>query len=187
MTKQHWLGLTLATSVLLASGNLWASMAFPEAIQKELGLAEVPPPAPGCRICHRDDNGMLKTVTKPFGQRMMQEGATATSVPKMLDALRAVDAMGFDSDGDTIPDVEELRLGTNPNAKNAIPQEPGAGGAPEMPPPEEEEPVDTIPLPETGCAVAPASSARTPFVGVAPYALALVLCSLRRVVRRRRR
>jgi hypothetical protein len=186
MNKAHCFGLVWATSVLLVPGNLWASMAFPEAIQKELGLAAVPPPDPGCRICHRDDNGMLKTVTKPFGQAMMKQGATATSVPKMLDALRSLDAKGIDSDGDTIPDVDELRQGTNPNARNALPLPPGSGGAPEMPPEGEEEVGSSIPLPETGCTIAVGSVVPTTPVSAAPFALGLVLGAVRRVLRRRR-
>lgn len=191
MTKAHRFGLAAATGLLLVSSNLWASMAFPEAIQKELGLADVPPPAPGCRICHRDDNGMLKTVTKPFGQAMMKAGATATSVPKMLDALRSLDARGIDSDADTIPDVEELREGTDPNAKTALAMPPGAGGAggaaAEVPPAEEEEVVSSIPLPETGCAVAGGSNVHTTPASVALFALGVVLGVRRRGLRRRRR
>jgi hypothetical protein len=82
--------LAPAFVLLVASAPALASESFPEAIKDELGLAEVPPPSPGCRICHRDDVGGLMNVTKPFGRTMVDYGATAASVPTLLGALAAL-------------------------------------------------------------------------------------------------
>lgn len=132
------LSALLAPLVVAAPAS--ASVAFPEALRQELELTAVVPPAPGCQLCHRDDVGGLKTVTTPFGRSMMASGATAVSVPALLGALRALEANGTDSDGDGVSDVAELRAGMDANV----------GQRPDGTP---SEPVEQVPLPQTGCAV----------------------------------
>ncbi len=142
--------LTLPSALLCFAMPALASVAFPEALRKELELAEAPPPAPGCLVCHKTDAGGLKTVTKPFGRTLMGLGATASSVPALLGALGAAEQENADSDGDGIPDVTELRELTDPNVAAVAPGE--------EPPP----PVEEVPLPETGCSVAVAFAEREP-------------------------
>jgi MYXO-CTERM domain-containing protein len=75
-----------------------------------------------------------------------KDGAMGGSVPSLLSALDALEADGTDSDHDGVPDIAELKAGTDPN----VPQT--ASGMPEAP-------VDEVPLPETGCSL---STARSP-------------------------
>lgn len=143
--------LPLLSLLLLAPGAR-ASTTFPEALRKQLGLAEIVGPAPGCQLCHRDDAGGLKTATKPLGRALLAAGAQGGSVPSLLDALQSLEQNGSDSDGDGLPDVTELRAGTSPNVFDAVEGGAGASGAGDMPCPV------ILPLPETGCGFAPRSA-----------------------------
>jgi len=144
-----------------------ASMSFPEPLRNKLGLAELPYPPLGCQLCHADDQGGIGTATKPFGRSMRKAGTVGGSVPSMLAALNNIEADGTDSDHDGVPDIAELRAGTDPNVFMST-----TGMAP---PPEEE-----IPLPETGCALAQRRGSS--FIGT----MLLLSAALSFAVRRRR-
>jgi len=155
--------IALPLALLASSTPALGSLLFPEEIKKHLDLAEVPPPAPGCRVCHKTDEGGFKNVTKPFGRTMMGFGTTASSVPAMLAALDAAEEAGSDSDRDGTPDVTELREGTDPNVRIA---EPGEEPLP---------PIEEVPLPETGCAMAARPRGATEGAGLAALAVAWLL------------
>lgn len=161
--------LSLALAVLTLPLPTLGSLSFPNEMKKHLNLADIPPPAPGCRICHKDDKGGVMNVNKPFGRTMMDLGLKGASLPSLRGALDAVEAAASDSDTDGTSDITELREGTDPNVRVARP------GEDPLPPLEE------IPLPETGCAV----SAPSKGDGAAVGGLLLALVSLAR--RRRRR
>jgi MYXO-CTERM domain-containing protein len=154
-------------SVLLASfaRSATASATFPEALRSKLELAEVAGPAPGCRLCHQDDLGGLKTATKPLGRSLLKAGAAGASVPSLLAALDSLQAGGTDSDRDGTPDIAELKAGTDPNVAVTDPGAPAPG--------------DDIPLPETGCGLVRASSE--------PSASAALLGAMLFLLRRSRR
>jgi hypothetical protein len=132
--------LLLCLVVQLFARSAAASVTFPETIRKELELDAVPPPSPGCRVCHKDDAGGLKTVTTPFGRSMMSAGASAANVGSVVGALSTLKAEGTDSDGDGVGDIDELVAGTDPNGGSA------PDGTPTAPP-------EQVPPPETGCTV----------------------------------
>jgi len=85
------------------------------------------------------------------------------NVNLLKEALAGDDAEHLDSDGDGVPDIDELRMGTDPNV--------GASGV--------EAPLD-VPLAETGCAFAAGPPGR------ASAALALLFLGLA-IFRRRSR
>ena len=60
-----------------------ASPTYPGQLQKDLGM----PCAPPCTLCHRDQNGGLCTVDKPFGLSMYGAGLRGQSP----DGLRAAE------------------------------------------------------------------------------------------------
>jgi len=104
------LALALATTLLLPR-VAFATPAFPGVVQQHLGLRA----APSCTLCHVGQTAR-GTVTTPFGTTMRSRGLIAydeASVRTGLDALAAEDE---DSDTDGVPDVRELREGTDPNA-----------------------------------------------------------------------
>jgi hypothetical protein len=121
-------------AALLAVVSSWASPTYPPTIQSELMLEHMP----DCTLCHRDDLGGVGTVIRPFGRTMLNHFMLTggNNVNLLKAALQGDDAEHLDSDGDGVPDIDELRMGTDPNV--------GLSGV--------EEPLD-VELPQTGCAL----------------------------------
>jgi hypothetical protein len=128
----------LGCALLLLAESAGASANFPSVVQAELGLRK----APDCVLCHQTDKGGENTTTQLFGRTMQRFGTTKKNNGSLVDALRKADALGTDSDGDCVPDTDELRAGTNPNVVDG--KDGGSKCAVETPPP-------TL---ETGCAIA---------------------------------
>jgi hypothetical protein len=150
-----------ALSLLALSNDAAASTTYPEELRKYLQLDAIVGPAPGCRVCHQDDMGGLKTATKPVGRALISAGTAGGNVPSFLAALETLDAEHVDSDRDGSPDLDELRAGTDPNV--AMDSE---GTIIRM---------EEVPLPQTGCALA-LSSGPAP---TAPWWLALAFFARR--------
>ncbi|AKT36110.1 thrombospondin type 3 repeat-containing protein [Chondromyces crocatus] len=104
--------LTAAFVVLTTAlaGQAHATPNFPPRIQSELGLDA----APDCSICHQG-SATAGTVTTPFGESMLSRGLVPYDEDSLVLALQALEGAGKDSDGDGVPDIEELRQGTDPN------------------------------------------------------------------------
>ena len=160
--RLHFIALTPALVLFLQAASASASPTYPPTIQAQLELTA----APDCTLCHRDDAGGTGTVIRPFGRTMIDHfGLTGGSnIVALKAALEGDDAEHLDSDGDGVPDIEELRVGTNPNV--------GASGV---------EAASDAPLPETGCAFTARPPARE-----APFSTALVGLALALARRRRR-
>jgi hypothetical protein len=114
-SKNWLLRWLLAAATLGAAPGAWASSAFPGQIQQELGMSCAPP----CTLCHRDNQGGLGTAGKPFADQMVTAGLEAREPDRIRPALDALEAAATDSDGDGVPDVEELRQERDPNVKGA--------------------------------------------------------------------
>lgn len=116
------------------SAHAAASASYPLVIKAKYGLAA----APECTLCHRDTVGGLGTVTRPFGLALISRYQLGPANVGSLEAALAGDeAEHLDSDSDGVPDIDELRAGTNPNVGSS-----GMEAAPD------------VPLPQTGCALA---------------------------------
>jgi hypothetical protein len=150
-----------ALSLLALSNDAAASTTYPEELRKYLELEAIVGPAPGCRVCHQDDVGGLKTATKPVGRALISAGAAGGNVPSFLAALETLDAEHTDSDRDGSADLDELRAGTDPNVATD-----SEGTV---------IPMEEIPLPQTGCALARRPEG-TPWT---PWLLALALFARR--------
>ncbi|HEY0462960.1 MAG TPA: thrombospondin type 3 repeat-containing protein [Polyangiaceae bacterium] len=152
---------TLQLSVVVAwtlfgASTALASITFPPVIQSELSLAG----APECTLCHRSDLGGVGTVVRPFGRTMMtQFGLMSGNIAALRAGLAGSEAAQLDSDGDGTSDIDELRMGSDPNVGVS-----GMEAAPE------------VPLPQTGCAL----SAPSPTGGGAALAIVLLGLALRR-------
>ncbi|HEX3774914.1 MAG TPA: thrombospondin type 3 repeat-containing protein [Polyangiaceae bacterium] len=121
--------LALALTTLVAPRAAVASQNFPIEVQKEWQLAN----PPDCTVCHQSDQGGEGTATKAFSRTLQREGLVEEDLGSLDKALAADKAQSIDSDGDGIPDFDELQMGLDPN------DGPGAFG--------------NFPIPETGCAL----------------------------------
>jgi hypothetical protein len=160
------LALLASGTIVFAAQRAGASETYPEEIQAELAL----PKAPSCTLCHRDEDGGNKTITRPVGLTFQRFGLTGDDNFAALDAaLARARGERRDSDGDGTSDVDELVRGTDPNRRDGS-QGPGEGG-----------PVEQPIVPETGCATSPAPSR-----GLAAGRLCAVALLLGFVLARRR-
>lgn len=128
--------------------------------------------APPCRICHIQGTTGAGSVQTPFGVSMLAHGMTS-SEDTVLPALEAMAADQTDSDGDTVPDVTELSMNTDPNTPVPTPLTPSE------------------PSPTYGCAVAVPPSPRasdglaSPLGGSGAGLLAVLIMARGRRARRR--
>ena len=111
----------LLAITVLAGGLAHASSIYPPEVRAHLSLSYTP----ACTLCHNVPTGGYGTVTTPFGKSMMSRGLVAQNIGALDTALDALTAEKTDSDGDGVPDIDELKAGTDPNV--------AGGGA--VPPP----------------------------------------------------
>lgn len=142
----------LVVATLIAGGAVHASSTYPGEIRAHLGLSSTP----DCTLCHNVPSGGYGTVTTPFGTSMRARGLVAQSIPSLDTALDALAAEKTDSDHDGVPDIDELKAGTDPNV--------AGGGA--------------VPPPTYGCFDVSGQPGSP--LALLPVALALVLVRLRR-------
>ena len=125
---------------------------FPGVVQQHLTLGA--PPA--CTLCHVGTPA-LGTVTTPFGVTLRSRGARAYDESAMRTALDALSAEKKDSDADGVPDIDELKAGSDPNT--------GSG--------------EEVVVPEYGCRAAtagiPGDSRGRPVIGLGAALLMLVI------------
>ena len=110
---------------LLAAAPALASASFPATVQSHLALAQ----QPACALCHLNGITGLGTVTTPFGRTLRAHGCLAANDATLISALDAMQADASDSDGDGVPDIQELLAGTDPNVASG-----GDGGVEPLPP-----------------------------------------------------
>jgi hypothetical protein len=105
--------LVLIASVLMPPALAFAKPTYPARIQSHLALS-TPPPS-DCLLCHGSKQGG-GPVVQPFGKSMVDAGLTGSSNQEQLGAaLDKLAAASTDSDGDGVPDIEELKAGSDPN------------------------------------------------------------------------
>ena len=143
---------SLLTVTVLVGGLAHASSIFPPEIRAHLSLSYTP----DCSLCHSNGQTGFGTVNTPFGKSMRARGLVAQNLQSLDTALDALAAEKTDSDGDGVPDIDELKAGTNPNV---------AGGG-------------DVPPPSYGCFDVSGQPGSP--LALLPVALALLLLRLRR-------
>lgn len=115
--------LTCGPLVILAAtfaftSKAWAEPGFPLEIQNHLKLNYTPP----CTFCHATPQGAGPVTTK-FGQSMLGAGMT-TNVATVGPALDTLNANHTDSDGDGMPDIQQIQAGLDPSTGMSQPNVP---------------------------------------------------------------
>jgi thrombospondin type 3 repeat protein len=141
----------LLAVTVLAAALAHASSIFPPEVRTHLALSYTP----ACTLCHNTPSGGFGTVTTPFGKSMIARGLVAQNLQSLDTALDALAAEKKDSDGDGVPDIDELKAGTDPNV---------AGGG-------------TYPPPSYGCFDVSGQGGSP--LALLPVALAFFLAALR--------
>jgi uncharacterized protein (TIGR03382 family) len=108
----------LVALALVTAPTALATPNFPGAVQRELNLSN----EPDCELCHVGVEAR-GTVNTPFGSAMRQRGLQAYDEESLRDALASLRGEAVDSDGDGVPDVEELLAGDDPNQSAQTPEE----------------------------------------------------------------
>ena len=94
----------------------WPAMAstnYPVVVQSHLSLSA--PPRQSCGLCHTNGVTGSGTVNTPVGKALKARGMVSGNEGSLRAALDALARDGVDSDGDGVPDIEELKAGTDPN------------------------------------------------------------------------
>jgi hypothetical protein len=118
---------------VLASRSALAGLNMPD-MPPAIQAAAKMPCTPACTLCHMTEAGGTGTAFKPFVQDLFNVGFNRdSSYPEIEAAIAALDDLGkqndpsADGDKDGIPDVQELRDGTDPNSPgtNSLCAKPG--------------------------------------------------------------
>ena len=165
MTIRRNISVFAFLAIVACATSAAASQHFPVVVQSSLGMET----APDCTLCHQTDRGGENTTTQPFGRTMQRFGAVKKNDDSVVHALQRANDELTDSDGDCIPDIDELveKPPGDPNRRRTG----GDAGVCAVP--------ETPPVLKTGCTVS--SHGRTEFV-----TLAYCVCSLVLVCRRAR-
>ncbi len=102
--------LGAALTLVLRAAPAGAKPQFPGEISSKYNLAYVPP----CSLCHIQGTTGNGTIQTPFGVSMAAHGMSGDR-SSLIPALDALDTDKVDSDGDGVPDIDELKADTDPN------------------------------------------------------------------------
>jgi hypothetical protein len=175
MDARRWMVAGLvAVALSAAPQTAVASEEFVQAIKTRWRVERLPVAGKGCRLCHESESGGRGTVKQPFGKTLFNKAhVVGTEVSSLVTGLNYVVQNHTNSDGDPVPDYEEIvRDFTNPNdAQQFVPppetdpgsgeggatSSPGAGGDGAVSPPDDypvaPSPDDLPPPFHHGCSV----------------------------------
>lgn len=111
MTAKGWMIAGVAAAVLGWAPVAGAREQFPGILAGQLNAPQDPP----CSVCHLGGKTSGATVFTPFAWSMRAHGLGGSEA-SVATAIQGVKADGVDSDGDGVPDWQEIVAGTNPNA-----------------------------------------------------------------------
>ena len=113
-------GLISVASVLLPA-SAQGTQKFPPAIYYYLyPTFKVKPYTPPCSLCHSRGSTGPGTANTPFALSGKARGLLPGNTPSLDTSLAAMDKDEVDSDGDGVPDIQELRDGTDPNTPGDV-------------------------------------------------------------------
>jgi len=107
-----WRFFAISLTLLIAAGAARASENYPDVIRATVPTNQALP----CTLCHALADGGDGAVATEFGRHMLEFGMKGADPTSLQRALRRNAARGWDSDGDGVPDIEELVYGTDPSS-----------------------------------------------------------------------
>jgi hypothetical protein len=107
-----WRSLAIFLALFFAARQARASEDYPEVMRATVSTTQALP----CTLCHVIADGGDWSVNTAFGRHMLEFGMTGDDPVSLQRALRRNAARGWDSDGDGVPDIEELVYGTDPSS-----------------------------------------------------------------------
>lgn len=110
------LAFAIGIGVLFVSPAAHASPIYPPIVAEVTGAAH----SPQCIICHETPQGGIGTATRGFAVYLRSRGLVAKDEASLRAALAAAKGEMHDTDGDGVPDVDELSAGRNPNGDAAV-------------------------------------------------------------------
>lgn len=111
--------LPLAVLLFLCGSAVRATPTYPGVTRDQLTL----PRSPSCSLCHRGTPA-LGNATRPVAGSLIDFGLVPYNETTLRTAWDQLELASVDSDGDSIPDVEELLTGSDPNRDPSAPPEP---------------------------------------------------------------
>jgi hypothetical protein len=109
------LDTSIAVLVAIAPAVALATPEFPADIQSDLMLDYTPP----CTICHVGVPGPT-TATTPFATAMQARGLAPYDDSSLATALQKMESDKVDSDGNGVPDIEQLEAGDDPSTGESL-------------------------------------------------------------------
>lgn len=107
-----WRKIAISLAVLFIARGSRASENYPAVIREMVPTNQALP----CTLCHMRGDGGDGAVATAFGRHMQDFGMKGDDPHSLRLALRRNAARGWDSDGDGVPDIEELVYGSDPSS-----------------------------------------------------------------------
>ena len=107
-----WRPFVISLALLSTARTGQASENYPDVIRATVPTNQALP----CTLCHALVDGGDGAVATEFGAHMLEFGMKGADPTSLQRALRRNAARGWDSDGDGVPDIEELVYGTDPSS-----------------------------------------------------------------------
>jgi len=119
-----WALCVVATAIASITSVAHATQRYPSTIYYHLypSFADAGKPAyyPPCSVCHVRGSTGAGTAQTPFALSLKARGLQAKDNVTLTNALDAMQRDGVDSDGDGIPDIQELLDDTDPNTPGDV-------------------------------------------------------------------
>lgn len=103
------------TCALLYTATASAAPSYSRHLQTSLDM----PCAPSCLLCHTEAKGGAATANTKLGISLRKAGLECCSLRELDEIVADLEQQEKDSDGDGVPDIAELREGSDPNVKRS--------------------------------------------------------------------